>query len=222
MPTVHFRRSCGEAGREATRKSYIFCTGPCGEEKHESAFPPERKLQMRKNGAYQHAVCSVCMKLRSVSVSKAIEASKKLYICKNCGQSRKGSEYENVTLRYHILSDTLYDVVCLHCDASQFSRCTKDVYRCGTCQKMLPAVEFSVQRRKSHQDAKSLKCGMCERPPCFSCGARPEKPLTNQNEVVKSLKDRAKYRCIRCKYPPCAKCGMKDPTLLYKSGCSIA
>ena len=48
MPTEHFRRSSGEAGREATRKSYIFCTGPCGEEKHESAFPPERMLQMRK------------------------------------------------------------------------------------------------------------------------------------------------------------------------------
>ena len=174
---------------------------------------------MRKNGAYQHAVCSVCMKLRSVSVSKAIEASKKLYICKNCGQSRKGSEYENVTLRYHILSDTLYDVVWLHCDASQFSRCTKDVYRCGTCQKMLPAVEFSVQRRKSQKDAKFLKCGMCERPPCFSCGARPEKPLTNQNEVVKSFKDRAKYRCMRCKYPPCAKCEMKDRVCVSGRDC---
>ena len=73
---------------------------------------------MRKNGYYKDAVCSVCMKLRSVSVSKAIEDSKKLYICKTCGQNRKGSEYENVTLRNHIVSDTLYDFVCLHCDAS--------------------------------------------------------------------------------------------------------
>ena len=215
MFTKHFHRSCAEA----KQKPYIFCTGSCAEEKHESAFPPEGTIQMRKIRQYRHAVCSVCMKLRSVSVSKAIEESKKLSICENCGQSREGSEYENVTLRNHIVNETLYDLVCLHRDASQLSRCTKDVYRCGTCQKMLPAVELSVQRRKSHQDAKFLKCGMCERPPCFSCGARPEKPLTNQNEVVKSLKDRAKYRCMRCKYPPCAKCGMKDRVCVSGKDC---
>ena len=220
MLTDNFCRSCGEAGKEATRKSYIFCTGPCGEEKHDSASPPERMTQMRKNRDYKHAVCSVCMKLRSVSVSKAFEDAKKMYLCKRCGQSRKGSEYEQVSLRSHIVRDALHELVCLHCDTSQLRHRNKDVYRCGTCQKTLPAVEFSMQRRRNHKDIKTLKCGMCERPPCSSCGARPEKPLTNPHEVVKSLKERDKYRCLRCKYPPCAQCGVKEQCLFFKEECS--
>ena len=178
-------------------------------------------MQMRKMRDYRHAVCSICMTLRSVSVSRALEDAKKVYLCKTCGQKRKGNEYESVSVRNHIVNETLYDLVCLHCDASQLRRSTKDAYRCGTCQKMLPALEFSIQQRRNHKDVKSLKCGMCERPPCSSCGARPEKPLTNQNEVVKSLKDRAKYRCMRCKYPPCAECGVKEQGLFFREECSL-
>jgi hypothetical protein len=118
---------------------------------------------------------------------------------------RPAADFESKKLNDLIANSTEYNAVCLVCDATQLDRFTKETYKCCACRLDLSTDHFSVARKKSH-NTKALKCELCERPPCRVCGRRPERPLTNQNEVVKSLADRAAYRCTACKYPPCSVC----------------
>ena len=142
------------------------------------------------------------MKLPSVRVKRGAAEE---YRCKSCGESRPARDYETKLLSNLFLNDKVYEATCLRCDRGQLDRLTKERYTCCACQESLPADQFSLARAKSHRTTQR-RCARCERPPCRLCGERPAKPLTNQNEVVKSLKDRQAYRCVACKYPPCDVC----------------
>ena len=151
-------------------------------------------------------MCTECLKLPSVRVKLAKEKSKLQYPCSICNKLRPAAEFDTQKLDDLIANSREYDAVCLKCDLTQLSRSTKETYKCCACNVKLSKEHFSVARMKSHQNTKTVKCETCERPPCRICGARPEKPLTNQNEVIKSLAQRKDYRCTACKYPPCSVC----------------
>ena len=177
-------------------------------------------IKMRKTRDYRRAVCSQCLRQRSVQVKQQIKGAGEIHRCKSCGQEREAREFDHKTLENLIINNKVYDAVCLHCDASQLDRFHKETYLYICCKKNLPASSFSIARKRNH-NTKTLKCEDCERPPCSICGARPEKPLTNQNEVVTSLTERKQYKCVRCKYPPCARCGMTD-FCLWSEECPCA
>lgn len=190
----------GKAGAAATKKVLIRCTGPCGLEKEEIAFPEEKRLYMRRRREYKDALCCECLKIPACRVKSQ---SAEEYLCSICGISRKAKDYETKLLNNLIVNNKVYEAKCLLCDRSQLDRMTKDFYQCCACKEKLPSSEFSVARAKSHR---AYKCALCERPPCRICGKRPEKVLTNQNQVIHTLQDRKKFRCQECLYPPCAKC----------------
>ena len=197
----------GAANGAATQLERIPCQGPLcqGKAQERHAFPAADMARMSRNRDYRGAVCTRCLKSPSARVKHAIQKSQLQYPCSKCNMQRPAAEFESQKLNDLIAHGTEYNAVCLLCDATQLDRFTKATYKCCACQLDLSTEHFSVARKKSH-NTKALKCELCERPPCRACGTRPERPLTNQNEVVKSLADRAAYRCMACKYPPCSVC----------------
>ena len=196
----HRGQAGGKAGAAATKKDRIQCTGPCGLEKEEEAFPLKQRMSMRLTRTYRDALCSECMKIPACRV-KSQSADE--YLCSVCGEMRKAKDYESKLLNNLIVNKKVYEAKCLICDRSQLHRMTKDFYQCCACKEKLPSSEFSVARAKRH---KAYKCKQCERPPCSICGKQPEKVLTNQNQVIHTLQDRQKFKCQECLYPPCVKC----------------
>ena len=158
---------------------------------------------------YRRAVCTLCLKSPSIRVKHAMQKSRVQYSCSRCGMQRPAADFENKKFANLLASNTEYNAVCLLCDDTQLDRLTKETYKCCSCRLDLSTEHFSVARKKNH-NTKALKCKLCERPPCRVCGTRPERPLTNQNEVVKSLADREAYRCAACKYPPCSVCRVTE------------
>ena len=199
----------GAAGRAATKLQRIPCQGPLclpkGKAHERHAFPAADMAKMSANGKYGRAICTECLTIQSARVKHAIEKSKLQYPCSICNKRRPAADFDTQNLDDLIVNNREHDAVCLICDPTQLSRLTKATYKCCACKKQLSEENFSLARKKSHK-TKAVKCKICERPPCRTCGARPEKPLTNQNEVIKSLEDREAYRCTACKYPPCSVC----------------
>ena len=147
-------------------------------------------------------MCVECFNLASSRVKRGATEE---YRCCECGELRLAREFHTKTLDNLVLEDKLYEAKRLRCDPSQLERFAKELCPCCACKKNLPKEQFSLARAKSHRTTQR-RCELCERPPCKVCGQRPAKPLTNQNEVIKSLADRRAYRCQACKYPPCDVC----------------
>ena len=151
-------------------------------------------------------MCTLCVKSPSIRVKQAMQKSRVQYPCSKCGMQRPAADFDSKKFASLLANNTEYNAVCLLCDDTQLDRpLTKETYKCCACQLDLSTEHFSVARKKNH-NTKARKCNVCERPPCRVCGTRPERPLTNQNEVVKSLADRAAHRCMACKYPACSVC----------------